>query len=163
MDYVLEYTVPTQDAALVWDGESQDSVATCEPGGPVTGVSTARLYWIGQGTNGPALHHEAQVTAAPGETDTIHVSLERPYTLYVALLDPAGNESCASNPIVLGPAVTGVEEPLGYAPVREEWYDVHGRRVARPGPVGFFWRVTPGVREKFLFLGATVIKVKEER
>lgn len=115
IDYTLEFTVPVTDSDMGYNADTGDSVTVCtgEQGRPLTGVSKVRLYTYERNPYRPVLHHEKPIEVLPGETDTVHVSLEQPTLLYITTLDDAGNESCASNGITVGPAVTGVEpEPI---------------------------------------------------
>lgn len=110
-DFTVQFTVPTTDSDMGYDPETGDSVVVCSgyQNRPLTGVSHVRLYTYEPNPYRPVLHHEKVIEVLPGETDTMHIDLTQPRLVYITTLDPAGNESCASNGITIGPVATGVE------------------------------------------------------
>lgn len=62
------------------------------------------------------------------------------WTVFVLTRDRAGNFSCPSNLVGLGPWPVGVEPIVTPIPARVEFFDLSGRRVRAPLANGYYWR-----------------------
>ena len=81
------------------------------------------------------------VAGMQGQLDSVFIPIDAPASVWVYTTDHAGNRSCDSH-------VMGINVPptLGVPPdattvARTQWFDVAGRRVAKPNAPGiYYWR-----------------------
>lgn len=142
---VLLFTVPSTDQ-LRWIEPGTDSVHVECSGGPATAdVESIRVYkW--NVTGGLARHVMSKyVGGKEGLEDSIDVDTTVGGHFWVTAVDTAGNESCTSPVVYIGP-VTGVgqdaykNDPITYVRI----FDVHGRylgaKMAKWGSGVYFVR-----------------------
>ena len=100
-------------------------------------IRELRVYrYIG---NGPYLLHATKnVTGKEGRADTIWVDPGTGASFYATVTDSAGNASCPSTALYLGPVV-GVEGEAADRVVEIQYYDVHGRRMSDRHARGVYW------------------------
>lgn len=91
-----------------------------------------------QGHGAFRLHLTKSVTGLEGRPDTVWVDPGTGSAFYATVIDSAGNESCPSVALYLGPATT-VESGAPDHVVEVNYYDVHGRRMSDRHARGVYW------------------------
>jgi hypothetical protein len=84
------------------------------------------------------LHLTKSVTGLEGRPDTVWVDPGTGSAFYATVTDSAGNESCPSVALYLGP-VTSVESGVADHVLEVNYYDVHGRRMSDRHARGVYW------------------------
>jgi hypothetical protein len=85
------------------------------------------------------LHLTKSVTGMEGRPDTVWVDPGMGSAFYATVTDSAGNESCPSVALYLGPVVTVESEAAADRVVEVNYYDVHGRRMSDRRARGVYW------------------------
>ena len=91
-----------------------------------------------QGPGAFLLHVTKSVTGKEGRPDTVWVDPGTGSAFYATVIDSAGNESCPSVALYLGP-VTGVQSEVADRVLHVRYYDVHGRRMSSRHARGVYW------------------------
>lgn len=100
-------------------------------------IRELRVYrYIGTGPY--QLHATKNVTGKEGRADTIWVDPSTGGSFYATVADSAGNESCPSVALYLGP-ITAVDSEAADRVLEVQFYDVHGRRMSDQHARGVYW------------------------
>jgi hypothetical protein len=124
----LILTLPTLNA-----GTSPQCTGTTQ----TSDLREVRVYR--QTGGGPfQLHAIKTVTGKEGMPDTIWVDPGNGASFYATVTDTAGNASCPSIALYLGP-ITGTDSETVDRVLEIRYYDVHGRRVSDRRARGVYW------------------------
>jgi hypothetical protein len=116
-----------------------DTVRGCIP---ETRLHKVRLHWQPRWSAASRVLREKPVTGREGQRDTLRLPADTLATMWLSVVDQAGNESCLSNPVTVNARVAVENPPPALAVRAPVWYDVAGRaHRTRPRQKGLYWEV----------------------
>ncbi len=149
---VVQYTIPSKGEAVPGACDTVAQMCAPRPSNPtqdscwtvhsthVENPSLTRVHWWPRYAPAPYLMREKSVLGRAGQADTLRVPDSPEATMWVSVVDVAGNVSCGSNLITVNIPTTAVKDPPFWvgpgAEVRV--FDIAGRRVRPPLASGIY-------------------------
>lgn len=106
-------------------GQHCDTLHACAP---ETGLDSLEVWWWARWASAPRVLRRKSVAGSEGQRDSLDLPEDEIATLYLVIVDQAGNRSCQSNWITVN-GVTGVGEPPIGLQRGPPWFDVQGRKA----------------------------------
>lgn len=141
----LRVSLPAYDACreTLWVVNPPATILHCGPcADPRPLTDLAELAVVGWPVDGTTLDTLGRWDVAGLAAQVFDVTVtvdDRPWSMWAVARDFSGNWSCQSNGAISGPWPLSVPLDFPGLGLLPKWYDIAGRRLARPPPSGIYF------------------------